>query len=150
MPFLRRKSLVVIFMYKRAVYEIFVTFFLVITLIFSIMFVLFSSVASTSLYADVQRTTQAPLDALMLKDALFFCHRMEYLDERLMEGPCPAKNMLHGFIIRQLPHNDCQEKQWDFSRSGFMQTTPFIISIEQEDTGQKCLGVLEIKSGGSE
>jgi len=131
---------------RRGVYEIFITFFLVLVLVFGLMFVLFSVVSSTGLYAQVQSASQAPLDALALKDSLFFCHRLEFLDETMMNEPCPAKNMLHGFIVKQSSLNGCEAKEWDYSKPGYSQTTPFAVTVEQE-VGTRCLATLEILSG---
>ena len=131
-------------MSRKGVYDIIMTFFLVILLIFGVLIFLYLNARSAVVFGGVARTSAAPRSAAEVKDAVLSCHRLEYLDETLMNAPCYAKDAYGGYRVRQLALNGCTQKVWDFRRSiGDASTIPFIVAVEQQG-GKRCLAALEV------
>jgi hypothetical protein len=131
---------------RKGLYEIILVFFLVVVLIFAVIFFLYVNTSSSLLYGKLKKSTSSTHDAVLLKDALLACHRIDYLDVSLLDEQCEAKQMLHGFDLVQLPLNGCQEHQWNYSRSEYTQTIPFVVTMQQL-SGQRCIARLLVRVG---
>jgi hypothetical protein len=128
-------------------YDIIVAFFLVLTLVFAVVLFLYLNASSATLFGKLQESSAGPREAAIVKDALLACHRLEYVDERLLSDPCPADTMLRGYRITQHELNGCEAKSWERGQHDtYDQVTPFIITVEQV-SGQRCLARLEVFSG---
>jgi hypothetical protein len=130
---------------KRGLYEIIMTFFIVIVLVFAILFFLYINISSGILYDKVSRSASAPRSAIEVKDAVLACHKVEYLDERLMDAPCRAKALLGGYRIRQYTANGCNATVWNYTKllPEENQLVPFVVTVEQLG-GKRCLAALEV------
>jgi uncharacterized membrane protein len=125
-------------------YEIILAFFVVTVIIFAVIAFMYLNVSSSALYAKLKQGSSSQTDAVSLKDELLACHRLDYLDETLMDAPCRAKTMLQGYTITQLPLNGCQAKTWKYAKSDAATSVPFVVDVAQAGSGKKCLARLNV------
>jgi len=104
---------------KKGMYEVILAFFTITVLIAAVLFFLYANTASATVYAQLKRTTQGPAQAVLVKDALYSCHEIDYLVETRFDSPCKADAMLRGYKVTQLALNGCEEKEWDKSRGQY-------------------------------
>lgn len=129
---------------RKGLYEIILTFFVLIVLLVSVFLFMQLSTHSTALYGAVREAMGGPVDAVGVKDALLRCHRIQYLDEERLDTPCAADGLFRGYRLTQLPLNGCEERTWDRSRGDYSQAVPFILAMERRDDVWKCLVRLEV------
>jgi len=129
---------------RRGLYEIILTFFVVTVIVFAVIAFMYMNVSSSTLYAQLKRGTQSQTEAVKVKDVLLACHRLDYLDESMMDAPCRAKGMLRGYTIQQLPLNGCEPKLWSYASGEYTVSVPFVIDVAQTDSGKKCLARLNV------
>lgn len=129
---------------RRGLYEIIMAFFVVTVIVFAVIAFMFMNVSSSTLYAQLKQGSRSQTEAIKVKDVVLSCHRLEYLDEALMDRPCRAKEMLKGYRVEQLTLNDCDPKTWDFAKGEYSSAVPFVLNVAQADSGKKCLAKLYV------